>query len=79
MGDERELGGEGDVTHNRLEARVLWLRAKPQATDRNPKGAIWIHPVIANGKIHLRRAIASKSVLLLRLSLVKPDHGPEAQ
>jgi len=27
---------------------------EPQATDRNPKGAIWVHPVIANGKLYLR-------------------------
>jgi hypothetical protein len=26
----------------------------PQAAARNPKGAIWVHPVIANGKLYLR-------------------------
>ena len=26
----------------------------PLATTRNPKGAIWTHPVIANGKLYLR-------------------------
>ncbi len=26
----------------------------PQASARNPKGAIWVHPVIANGKLYLR-------------------------
>ena len=26
----------------------------PQAANRNPKGAIWVHPVIANGKLYLR-------------------------
>ena len=25
-----------------------------QAVDRNPKGATWVHPVIANGKMYLR-------------------------
>ncbi len=27
---------------------------EPLATTRNPKGAIWTHPVIANGKLYLR-------------------------
>jgi outer membrane protein assembly factor BamB len=27
---------------------------EPQASDRNPKGAIWVHPVIANGRLYLR-------------------------
>ncbi len=26
----------------------------PQAAARNPKGAIWVHPVVANGKLYLR-------------------------
>jgi outer membrane protein assembly factor BamB len=26
----------------------------PQASARNPKGAIWVHPVISNGKLYLR-------------------------
>lgn len=30
------------------------FKLDPQATNRNPKGAIWTHPVIANGKLYLR-------------------------
>ena len=30
------------------------FKLDPQATIRNPKGAIWTHPVIANGKLYLR-------------------------
>ena len=26
----------------------------PQTTQRNPKGKIWVHPVVANGKLYLR-------------------------
>jgi len=27
---------------------------EPQSEKRNPRGAIWVHPVIANGKLFLR-------------------------
>lgn len=27
---------------------------EPQSEQRNPRGAIWVHPVIANGKLYLR-------------------------
>ncbi len=30
------------------------FKLDPQATIRNPKGAIWTHPVVANGKLYLR-------------------------
>ena len=30
------------------------FQIQPQAANRNPKGAIWVHPVIANGKLYLR-------------------------
>jgi outer membrane protein assembly factor BamB len=30
------------------------FKLDPQAANRNPKGAIWVHPVIANGKLYLR-------------------------
>jgi outer membrane protein assembly factor BamB len=30
------------------------FKLDPQAAARNPKGAIWVHPVIANGKLYLR-------------------------
>ncbi len=30
------------------------FKLDPQTTTRNPKGAIWTHPVIANGKLYLR-------------------------
>lgn len=30
------------------------FKLDPQSPNRNPKGAIWVHPVIANGKLYLR-------------------------
>jgi outer membrane protein assembly factor BamB len=30
------------------------FRLVPTSPNRNPKGAIWVHPVIANGKLYLR-------------------------
>ena len=30
------------------------FKLDPQTTIRNPKGAIWTHPVVANGKLYLR-------------------------
>jgi outer membrane protein assembly factor BamB len=30
------------------------FKLDPQTTIRSPKGAIWVHPVIANGKLYLR-------------------------
>jgi outer membrane protein assembly factor BamB len=30
------------------------FKLEPQAANRNPKGRIWVHPVIANGKLYLR-------------------------
>jgi len=30
------------------------FKLDPQAANRNPKGGIWAHPVIANGKLYLR-------------------------
>jgi outer membrane protein assembly factor BamB len=27
---------------------------EPQTTNRNPKGKIWVHPVVSNGKLYLR-------------------------
>lgn len=27
---------------------------QPQSTQRNPKGMIWVHPVVSNGKLYLR-------------------------
>lgn len=30
------------------------FKLDPQAANRNPKGRIWVHPVIANGKLYLR-------------------------
>lgn len=30
------------------------FKLTPQTTNRNPKGKIWVHPVIANGKLYLR-------------------------
>jgi outer membrane protein assembly factor BamB len=30
------------------------FKLDPQAANRNPKGAIWVHPVISNGKLYLR-------------------------
>ena len=30
------------------------FKLDPQAANRNPKGGIWVHPVIANGKLYLR-------------------------
>ncbi len=30
------------------------FKLDPQATIRNPKGAIWTHPTVANGKLYLR-------------------------
>jgi outer membrane protein assembly factor BamB len=30
------------------------FKLDPQATIRNPKGAIWTHPVVANGRLYLR-------------------------
>jgi outer membrane protein assembly factor BamB len=30
------------------------FKLEPQAANRNPKGAIWVHPIVANGKLYLR-------------------------
>ena len=30
------------------------FKLDPQTTIRSPKGAIWVHPVISNGKLYLR-------------------------
>ena len=30
------------------------FKLEPQSEQRNPRGAIWVHPVIANGKLYLR-------------------------
>ena len=30
------------------------FKLDPQAAARNPKGGVWVHPVIANGKLYLR-------------------------
>ena len=30
------------------------LKLEPQASNRNPKGGIWPHPVVSNGKLYLR-------------------------
>lgn len=30
------------------------FKLEPQTTHRNPRGKIWVHPVIANGKLYLR-------------------------
>ncbi|MFM7115193.1 MAG: polyvinylalcohol dehydrogenase, partial [Planctomycetota bacterium] len=30
------------------------FKLEPQSEKRNPRGAIWVHPVIANGKLYLR-------------------------
>jgi hypothetical protein len=27
---------------------------EPQTTQRNPKGKVWTHPVVANGRLYLR-------------------------
>jgi outer membrane protein assembly factor BamB len=30
------------------------FKLEPQSAHRNPQGRIWVHPVIANGKLYLR-------------------------
>lgn len=42
-----EASPEGWKEHGRF-------KLDPQTTQRSPSGAIWVHPVIANGKLYLR-------------------------
>lgn len=46
-----ENGGMGTATGSAEKGKFTLT---PQAAARNPKGAIWVHPVIANGKMYLR-------------------------
>ena len=52
--------GEGDGRVVLIEASPKGWKPKgeftitPQTKQRNPKGKVWTHPVISNGKMYLR-------------------------